>query len=96
MLHCNMNFVWQASHASVVQNFFQPCGVIKLDGCHSSERLQRADEIPRSRHGEMRRQRRAVGPLLDEHQPQRILAIGMHGRGDTSRLVAGAVDMLET
>src|SRR6266849_1836235 len=43
----------------------------------------------------MRQQRGAIGPLLDEHQPQRILAIDMHGVRDASRFLARAMDMLE-
>src|SRR5450631_1402153 len=43
----------------------------------------------------MRQQRRAIGPLLDENQPQRILAIDMHGVRNASGLLAGAMDMLE-
>src|SRR6266851_5337692 len=43
----------------------------------------------------MRQQRGAIGPLLDEHQPQRILAIDMHGVRDASGLLAGAMDMFE-
>src|SRR6266851_6652134 len=43
----------------------------------------------------MRQQRGAIGPLLDEHQPQRIFAIEMHGVRDASGLPAGAMDMFE-
>src|SRR5260370_42369736 len=43
----------------------------------------------------MRQQRGAIGPLLDEHQPQRILAIDMHGVRDAPGLLAGAMDMFE-
>ena len=43
----------------------------------------------------MRQQRRAIRPLLDEHQPQRVLAIDMHGMGDAARFCARAVHMFE-
>src|ERR1700738_734709 len=43
----------------------------------------------------MGQERGAVGPLLDEHQPQRILAIDMRGVRDASGLLAGAIDMFE-
>jgi hypothetical protein len=38
----------------------------------------------------MRRQRRAIGPLFDEHQPERILTINLHGVRDASMLLARA------
>ena len=43
----------------------------------------------------MRRQRGAIGPLLDENEPQRVLAIDMHGVGDASGLGARAMHMFE-
>ncbi|KTT90907.1 hypothetical protein NS44R_14840 [Mammaliicoccus sciuri] len=52
--------------------------VIKFDGGRRScQRLQGADEIARCGDREMRRQRGAVGPLLEKHQPERILAVDM-------------------
>jgi len=36
----------------------------------------------------MHQQRGAIGPMFDEHQPQRVLAIDMHGVEDTSGLAA--------
>ena len=97
MLHCNMKLVWQSSYAWTDSETFQSCGVINLDrrNC-GGERRQPTDEIARSRHREMRQQRGAIGPLLDEHQPQRILAIDMHGVGDASRLFARAMHVLQT
>ena len=97
MLHCNMKLVWQASHAFARSELFQSRGVINLDGrAGSGERLQRADEIARSRHREMCQQCGAIGPLLDEHQPQRILAIDMYGMRDAPGLFARATYVLET
>jgi hypothetical protein len=40
-------------------------------------------------------QRGFIGPLLDEHQPQRVLAIDMHGVRDASGLFPGAMHVLE-
>ena len=69
MLHCNMKLVWQSSYALIDLKIFQPGGVVNLDrrGC-GGERLQRADEIARGGDREMRQQRGAICPLLDEHQ----------------------------
>ena len=55
MLHCNMKLVWQSSYALIDLRIFQPGGVVNLDcrGC-GGERLQRADEIARCGHREMR------------------------------------------
>src|ERR1700736_229543 len=55
MLHCNMKLVWQSSYAFVDSEAFQLFGVINLDRRASGgERLQRADEIGRGWHREMR------------------------------------------
>ena len=43
----------------------------------------------------MRRKRGAIGPLLDKHEPQRILAIDMHGMRDASRLRTRAMHVFE-
>ena len=43
----------------------------------------------------MPEQRGAVDPLLEKHQPQRVLAVDMDGVGDTSRLAARTMDMFE-
>jgi hypothetical protein len=43
----------------------------------------------------MRRQRRAIGPQLDEDEPHGILAIDMHGVGDASRFCARTMHMFE-
>src|ERR1700760_1255581 len=40
-------------------------------------------------------QRGLVCPLLDEHQPQRVLAIDMHGVRNASGLLARALHVLE-
>src|SRR5260370_23306913 len=54
MLHCNIKLVWQSSYALSDSKAFQPCSVINLDRRgRCGERLQRADEIARSRHREM-------------------------------------------
>ena len=61
--------------------------VVNLDrGRPCRERTERADEIARCRYREMHRQRGAIGPLLDEDEAQRVLAIDMHGMGDASGL----------
>lgn len=97
MLHCNIKLVCQSSHALSASKAFHPCGVVNLDcRCRGGEWLQRTDEIARSRHREMSQQSGAIGPLLDEHQPQRILAIDMHGVRDASRFLARAMYMFET
>ena len=43
------------------------------------ELLERADELPRGGHGEMSEKRGPVGPLFDENEPQRIVAIDVNG-----------------
>jgi hypothetical protein len=43
----------------------------------------------------MSKERGAVGPLLEKHQPQRVLAIGMHCMRDAAGLPARAMDVLE-
>ena len=43
----------------------------------------------------MGQQRGAVGPLLEKHQPQRVLAVDMHGMRDAAGLVARAMHMFE-
>jgi hypothetical protein len=79
MLHCNMNLAWQHSYAL---QLFQAGRVVKLDGGGGGcERLQRANKITRGGNGEMRQQRFPIGPLFDEHQPQRIFTIDMDGVG---------------
>src|SRR5437868_1595339 len=76
---------------------FEAYGIINLDGRASGgERLERADEIARRWHREMRQQGGAIGPLFHEHQPQRILAIDMHGVRDASGLATRAMHVLET
>ena len=52
------------------------------------KRSERANEIARGRDRKMSRQRTAIGPLLDEHQPKRILAVDMHGMREATRLGA--------
>ncbi len=44
----------------------------------------------------MREQRGAVGPLLEENQLERIIAVDMHRMRDAAGLGARAVHMLET
>ena len=44
----------------------------------------------------MRGERGSIGPLLDENQTLRILAIDMHGMRDASRLSARTMDVFET
>src|SRR5258708_1381665 len=44
----------------------------------------------------MRQQRVSIGPLLDNHKPQRIFAIDMHGVREASGLLARAKHMFET
>src|ERR1700722_1114211 len=96
MLHCNMKLMWQYSHAFVNSKAFQPCGVINLEcWAGGGERLQRADEIARGRHREMRHQRGPIRPLLDKHQPERILAIDMHRVRDAAIFCARAMHMLQ-
>ena len=86
MLHCNMNFAWQTSYAL---QFLQFGGVVELQGRRGrAEGLQGAHEFPRRRHREMGQQRRPIGPLLDEHQPQLVLAIDMHRVRDAAGLLA--------
>ena len=43
----------------------------------------------------MPEQRSAVGPLLEKHQPQRILAVDMDGVRDAPGLAARTMDVLE-
>lgn len=43
----------------------------------------------------MLEQRGAIGPLLEKHQSQRVLAVDMDGVGDASGLAAGTMDVLE-
>src|SRR5271169_5612671 len=77
--------------------FLQPRCVINLDGGGGrGEGLQRTDEIPRGWHRKMRGERGTIGPLLDENQPQRVLAIDMHGMRDATRLCARTMDVFET
>src|SRR5436190_9279835 len=93
MLHCNMKLAWQGSHAL---QFFQPGGVVKLDGrgvCR--ERMQRANEVARGRDRKMRKQRGAIGPLFEEHQAKRVLAVDMNRMRDAAGLGARAVDVLK-
>jgi len=97
MLHCNMKLVRQSSYAFACSEPFQFRGVINLDSrAGSGERLKCANEIARSGHREMCQQCGAIGPLLDEHQPQRILAVDMHGMRDAPGLFARAMYMFET
>src|SRR3954447_4964741 len=60
-----------------------------------SQRLQRFDELPGSRDREMVKQSGAVGPLLEKHQFQRVLAVDMDRVRDASGLKARAMDVLE-
>jgi hypothetical protein len=54
MLHCNMNLMWQSSHAPLDSELFQFGSIVELNGCgRRRERLQRADEVARGRDGEM-------------------------------------------
>ena len=60
--------------------FLQPGSFIQFDGGGGfCKCLQRSDEIARGGDGKMRQQGGAIGPLLEKHQPQRILAIDMDG-----------------
>ena len=43
----------------------------------------------------MRQQRGAIGPLLDENQFQRVLAIDMHGMRDAAGLGARTMHVFE-
>src|SRR2546423_5071649 len=66
MLHCNMKLAWQSSHALQLLYFRR---VVDFDrGRGRRQRLQRLDEVARGRNGEMRQQRRPIGPLLEENQ----------------------------
>jgi hypothetical protein len=86
MLHCNMNFTWQTSYAL---QFLQFGRVVELQGRGSRrQRPQGAHEFAGRRHCEMGQQRRPIGPLLDKHQPQRVLAIDVHRVRDASGLLA--------
>ena len=70
--------------------------VIKFDrGRGGRQGLQRADKVARRGDRKMRCQRGAVGPLLEKHQPERILAVDMHRVRDASGLGARAMDMLK-
>src|SRR3954453_11377954 len=93
MLHCNMKLAWQSSHAL---QLFQSGSLVKLDGrggCR--ERMQRTDEVTRRRDGKMRQQRGAIGPLFEEHQAQRVLAVDMNRVRESAGLGARAVDVLK-
>src|SRR4051794_19177917 len=59
------------------------------------QRAQGTNEIARRRDREMRRQRGAIGPLLDENETEPVLAIDMHGMRDASGLGARTLHMLE-
>src|SRR5579871_2676502 len=59
------------------------------------QRFERTYEIARGWHLEMSRQRRTVGPVLDEHQPQRVFAIGLHGVQETARFKTRAMHVLQ-
>ena len=90
MLHCNMEFGVAIQLCTArFSKTFQPCCVVNLD-CRrpGRERSERPDEIARGRDCEMCRQRRAISPLLDEDEPQRVLTIDMHGMRDASGLGA--------
>ncbi len=43
----------------------------------------------------MVKQRGAVGPLLQKHQPQRVFAIDMDGMRDAAGLAARPMDVLD-
>src|SRR5580700_7652156 len=75
-------------HPRGVENF--DCGSVRSKG------FEAANEIPRGRHGEMCCQRGAIGPLLDEHQAERILAIDMHGVREAAWFEARATYVLQT
>jgi hypothetical protein len=76
--------------------FLQLGSVVQFDGCRGGrKRLQRSNEIAGGWDREMSKQGGAVSPLLEKHQPQWILAIGMHGMRDAAGLPARAMDVLE-
>src|SRR6478735_7304522 len=77
--------------------FLQPGSVVQVD-CRGGggQRLQRFDELARGGDREMPKQRGAVGPLLEKHQPQRVLAVDMDGVRNASGLAAGTMDVRET
>src|SRR5687767_4438313 len=70
--------------------------VIQFDGGGLiGELLQRSHELARGRDCKMHPQGRAIGPLLEKHQPQRVFAIDMHGMRDAAGLGTRTPDMLE-
>ena len=65
--------------------FLQPGSVVQFDGCRGGrKRLQRFNEIAGGWDREMSKERGAVGPLLEKHQPQRVFAVDIHGVRDAS------------
>jgi hypothetical protein len=58
--------------------------------------LERPDEFPRSLNREVGTQGGFIGPLFEEKQAKRILAVDMHRMRDAARLLPRALDMLET
>ena len=52
-------------------------------------------ELARRRHAEVREQRIAIGPALEEHQPQAVVRVDRDAVLEATRLGARAGDVLE-
>src|SRR6478609_6891897 len=64
-------------------------------GWPRGQRAQGAHELAGCRYRKVGGERGAVGPLLEEHQPERILAVDMHSMGDAAGFLSRPMNMLE-